>query len=432
MGSLEKLERNITQANPLIEARKSMNVTGMRIFGLGLSDIKPHIKDDTVYDVEFRDTWISYKELEELFGAENGGNIANLKKQIEKAFQGFIEIPNSAGGFKLSHIYEEIEYFPQQGLLIRFHDKLKPYILELVDKAYTSYKLKLLFLLSSEYSQRIIELLLKQKGFFKKGKREIYYEITVEELRRELNIPDDLYKGRIDNFRSRVLDLPMQEINKKTDYNVWYDTVKRGRKITGFRLWLKIKNQEDKETKSYEDKLEQEAGQTRLLESPSAQTQQGLTADQQEAYDSLINRGVSPQKAEELAKKYELKRIKNNLEIAVGQKETSRNLPGLIISLIEQDAAGKMEIEKQEARARIEKRQQERRQAYDDFHGTTFVKIGKKEEEKEEEKIEKKPEELTDIEVEMICKKGENAGPFLLKMKRLGLTIEDVKAGRRK
>jgi len=431
MGSLEKLERNITQANPLIEARKSMNVTGMRIFGLGLSDIKPHIKDDTVYDVEFRDTWISYKELEELFGAENGGNIANLKKQIEKAFQGFIEIPNSAGGFKLSHIYEEIEYFPQQGLLIRFHDKLKPYILELVDKAYTSYKLKLLFLLSSEYSQRIIELLLKQKGFFKKGKREIYYEITVEELRRELNIPDDLYKGRIDNFRSRVLDLPMQEINKKTDYNVWYDTVKRGRKITGFRLWLKIKNQEDKETKSYEDKLEQEAGQTRLLESPPAQTQQGLTADQQEAYDSLINRGVSPQKADELAKKYELKRIKSNLEMAVKQKETSRNLPGLIISLIVQDAAGQMEIEKQEARARIEQRQLDRRQAYDDFHGTTLVKIGKAEEidESKEENIELN--ELTEIEVELI-KAGNPNGFIRGRMDRLGLTEEDVKAGRRK
>ena len=431
MGSLEKLERNITQANPLIEARKSMNVTGMRIFGLGLSDIKPHIKDDTVYDVEFRDTWISYKELEELFGAENGGNIANLKKQIEKAFQGFIEIPNSAGGFKLSHIYEEIEYFPQQGLLIRFHDKLKPYILELVDKAYTSYKLKLLFLLSSEYSQRIIELLLKQKGFFKKGKREIYYEITVEELRRELNIPDDLYKGRIDNFRSRVLDLPMQEINKKTDYNVWYDTVKRGRKITGFRLWLKIKNQEDKETKSYEDKLEQEAGQTRLLESPPAQTQQGLTADQQEAYDSLINRGVSPQKADELAKKYELKRIKSNLEMAVKQKETSRNLAGLIISLIVQDAAGQMEIEKQEARARIEQRQLDRRQAYDDFHGTTLIKIGKAEEmdESKEENIELN--ELTEIEVELI-KAGKPNGFVRGRMERLGLTEEDVKAGRRK
>ena len=396
MGSLEKLERNITQANPLIEARKSMNVTGMRIFGLGLSDIKPHIKDDTVYDVEFRDTWISYKELEELFGAENGGNIANLKKQIEKAFQGFIEIPNSAGGFKLSHIYEEIEYFPQQGLLIRFHDKLKPYILELVDKAYTSYKLKLLFLLSSEYSQRIIELLLKQKGFFKKGKREIYYEITVEELRRELNIPDDLYKGRIDNFRSRVLDLPMQEINKKT-----------------------------------EDKLEQEAGQTRLLESPPAQTQQGLTADQQEAYDSLINRGVSPQKADELAKKYELKRIKSNLEMAVKQKETSRNLPGLIISLIVQDAAGQMEIEKQEARARIEQRQLDRRQAYDDFHGTTLVKIGKAEEidESKEENIELN--ELTEIEVELI-KAGNPNGFIRGRMDRLGLTEEDVKAGRRK
>ena len=186
------------------------------------------------------------------------------------------------------------------------------------------------------------------------------------------------------------------------------------------------------ESQSYEKKLEQEAGQMQLLESPPAQTQQGLTADQQEAYDSLINRSVSPQKADELAKKYELKRIKSNMEMAVKQKETSRNLPGLIISLIEQDAVGKMEFEKQEARERIEQRQLDRRQAYDDFHGTQLSKIGKHEGTKEDKKEEKAIEELTDLEVEMIIKDGENAGIFLKRMKKLGLNIDDVKAGRRK
>ncbi len=431
MGELSILEKDVVQANPLIEARKEMNVSEMRLFVLGLQGVKPHIKDNTVHDVCFHETIIPYSDLTELFGNEYNGNITNLKKQVKKASQCVIELSSENGGFGFASIYRKIKYEPNKGLIIHFNDELKPYILELVNQAYTRYKVKAFFSLSSSYAWRILESLLEYQGFLKKGEKQIFWETDIETLRFRLNVPDGLYAGKMCNFRSRILDLPIKEINEKTDYYVWYDVQKTGRKVTGFKIWLKLKNKKN-DKQSYEAKLEREAGQLQLLKSPPAQIQQGLTDEQQEAYDSLINRGVSASKANDLAKKYDLKRVKRNLEIAIKQKDTSRNLAGLIISLIEQDAAGQMEIEKQEARARIEQRQQERRQAYDDFHGTRTVKIGKAEDKKEEEKTEKKPEELTDIEVEMICKKGENAGPFLLKMKRLGLTIEDVKAGRRK
>ena len=453
MGTLEKLEKYIAQANPLIEARKHMNVTEMRLFGLGLSDIRPHITDGKIHDVDFHDTWITYSELVELFNKPNkdetkktskkepnGGNIANLKKQIKKAFQSYIEIPNDKGGFKLGHIYEEMEYYPQEGLLIRFHDKLKPYILDLVGKAYTSYKLKLLFLLSSEYSQRIMELLLKQKGFFDEGHQKVYYDVTTEELRRELDIPDNLYVGRMDNFRSRVLDLPINEINEKTDYKVTYDAIKKGRRITGFRLWLEIKKEEkDKEKNapvSEEEKLEK-IGQVQLIEPPKQEKKpRGLSDKEEEGYYRLIKRGVYPKKAKELVKKYEYKIIDRNLKLAVSQKDTSTNLPGLIISMIEQDIAGQLAIAKQEAKARDEAKQLDRRQAYDTFYGTNLADIGRARADKGEERKEEAPpapKELTELEVDMIVKKGEKAmKPFLEKMEKLGLTIDDVKAGKRK
>ena len=402
MGSLEKLEKYIAQANPLIEARKHMNVTEMRLFGLGLSDIKPHITDDKIYDVEFHDTWITYKELEDLFNISekdnkkkkkiSGGNITNLKRQIKKAFQSYIEIPNDKGGFRLNHIYEEMEYFPQEGLLIRFHDKLKPYILDLVGKAYTSYKLKLLFLLSSEYSQRIMELLLKQQGFFKKGHKKIYYEVTVEELRREFDIPDNLYVGRMDNFKSRVLDLPIKEINEKTDYEVSYEDIKRGRKITGFRLWLEMKEQGRKalpappapEQEPIEKQLERD-GQTKLFDSPTANEPPapavpGLTEGQQDLIDRMINRDVSAETAKMLVKKYPLEVISSNLKYAVQQKDTARNLAGLIIKFVENDMAGNQEKAKREAKERQKKKDKEKRMAY----GIIEEKI---EEKIEEEKI---------------------------------------------
>lgn len=245
MGDLAILKKDIIQANPLIEARKHMNMTEMRLFGLGLSDVTPHIKDNHVHDVEFHDTWITYTELVNLFNSDNGGNIANLKKHILKAYQGFIEISKEDGGFKLRHIYEEMEYFPQKGLLIRFHEKLKPYILELVGKAYTVYKLNLLFLLSSEYSQRLIELLLEKQGYLKKQDK-VFRNLTIDAVREKLNVPDGKYVNRIDNFRLRVLDDPIKEINEKTDYFVWYEVQKTGRKVTGFTFWLKLKETAEK------------------------------------------------------------------------------------------------------------------------------------------------------------------------------------------
>lgn len=241
MGAVAILEKDVVQANPLIEARKEMNVTEMRLFVLGLQDITPHIKNDNLHDVEFHETIIPYNELMEIFGNEYNGNITNLKKQVKKASRCVIELSSENGGFGFASIYRKIRYEPNKGLIIHFNDELKPYILELVNQAYTRYKVKALFSLSSTYAWRILESLLEKQGYLKQGHKEIFLVLTVEEVRFRLNVPDGLYKGKMCNFRSRILDLPIKEINEKTDYFVWYEVQKTGRKVTGFKFWLKLK-----------------------------------------------------------------------------------------------------------------------------------------------------------------------------------------------
>jgi len=242
MGAIDILEKDVIQANPLIEARKEMNVTEMRLFLLGLQDIKPHIKDDNVHDIDFHETIITYSELKALFGKDFYGNISNLKKQLDKAYDGKIELSYEDGGFGFRHIYRKMDYKPQEGLIIQFDDELKPYILELVNQAYTRYKVKALFSLSSTYSWRILELLLQKQGYLKQGYKEVFLDLPIEKLRFELNVEKGKYEGRMNNFRKYILDNPIKEINEKTDYYVWYDVHKTGRKVTGFKLWLKLKN----------------------------------------------------------------------------------------------------------------------------------------------------------------------------------------------
>lgn len=64
----------------------------------------------------------------------------------------------------------------------------------------------------------------------------------MEELRFKLDVPDGKYAGRINNFRARVLDAPIAEINEKTIYHVWYDSHKTGHRVTGFTIWMEYKS----------------------------------------------------------------------------------------------------------------------------------------------------------------------------------------------
>ena len=161
------LDKQVVQTNPLIEARKYMNLSEMRLFILGLQGVKPHIKDDTVYDVEFHETWVSPTELKSLF-ANNDGSVNNMKRHIKNAFDGKIELSDGYGGYMLYHIYNKMHYVQDKGLLIKFDDEMKPYILDIVGKAYTTYSIKTMFPLSSEYAWRLLESLLEYQGYFKR------------------------------------------------------------------------------------------------------------------------------------------------------------------------------------------------------------------------------------------------------------------------
>lgn len=242
MRKVSILEKDVVQANPLIEARKEMNLTEMRLFALGLQDIEPHIKDDHFHDVDFHETVIPYSQLVELFGTDNNGNIANLKEKAEKASRSIIRLSSKHGGFGFASIYRKIIYEPDRGLIIHFNDELKPYVLEILDQPYTRYKVKAFFSLSSVYAWRILESLLEKKGYFEQGHKEIFLPLPIEDVRFRLNISDGLYDGRMNNFRKYVLDEPIKEINEKTDYFVWYEVQKTGRKVTGFTFYLKFKD----------------------------------------------------------------------------------------------------------------------------------------------------------------------------------------------
>ncbi len=231
----KEIDKPTYQLNPLIEAKKDFDVIENRLFYLGLQDINPHLSEnDKFYDKQFPDTVITPAELIKIFG--HGQYIKEVDKATDRLIGRYISI-RYADGFEKYTIFQHIKYKVNKGLFIKFSEDMKPFILEIYENykkyGFTKIDMKQIFVLGSSYAMRLLELLLQYRG---KAKNEIIErEISVDDLRYKLNVPENAYKT-MSNLRSRVLDLPIQDINKNTRYIITYETVKKGRSVSGFRF----------------------------------------------------------------------------------------------------------------------------------------------------------------------------------------------------
>ena len=238
------LRKDVYQSNPMIQARKNFDIIGMRVFFLGLRGINPHFSEnDRYFDKDFGRLFIPTSKITELFGG-NTKYLSELKKACEKLFDAIVELNYADGGFKLMHMFDELEYKPKEGLYLQFSRKMRPYILDLFQsRGYTRINVEYLFKLSSPYAVRLLELLLQYQNIkhFKEA-MEINRLMTIEELRFTLNVPKGAYRDRINNFRKYVLDIPIKEINTRTPYIVRYETIKEGRKVIAFEFVMDTYN----------------------------------------------------------------------------------------------------------------------------------------------------------------------------------------------
>lgn len=234
------LRKDVYQSNPLVQARKNFDIIATRIFFLGLRGLNPHFSEnDKYFDAEFKEMFIPTSKLTELFGG-NTWYLHDLEKVCDKMFNTVIKLRPADGGFELYHLFRKLKYVQNEGLYIWFEELLRPYILDLFQsRGYTRINVEYLFKLSSPYAVRLLELLLQYQNIKEfKELMEIKRTLTLEELRFALNVPEDAYSDRMDNFRKYVLEDPIKEINTRTPYIVRYETIKDGRKIVAFEFTM--------------------------------------------------------------------------------------------------------------------------------------------------------------------------------------------------
>lgn len=126
----------------------------------------------------------------------------------------------------------EVAYTVGAGIIeLSFASRVVPLITRL-ETAFTSYRLTRIAELRSLYSVRIYELLVQYLGI---GTR----KFDLVELKEILGIPDEY--SVINDFKKRVLDVAVAQINEHTDLNISYSQQKTGRTVTGFTFLVHLK-----------------------------------------------------------------------------------------------------------------------------------------------------------------------------------------------
>lgn len=97
------------------------------------------------------------------------------------------------------------------------------------DQFFTQYLLEQTASMNSAYSVRLYELLVQ----WKTAKKTPVFELM--QFREQLGVDPDEYKLMSD-FKKRVLNASVDEINETSDLKISYEQQKTGRKITGFKF----------------------------------------------------------------------------------------------------------------------------------------------------------------------------------------------------
>ncbi|SDY82422.1 replication initiation protein RepM [Acinetobacter kyonggiensis] len=134
----------------------------------------------------------------------------------------------------LSRWVSEIRYIDDEATVkLIFAPAIVPLITRL-EEQFTKYELQQISDLSSAYAVRLYELLIAWRST---GQTPV---IELAEFRQKIGVLDDEYT-RMGNFKDRVLNLAIAQVNEHTDINVKCEQHKKGRNISGFSFTFKQK-----------------------------------------------------------------------------------------------------------------------------------------------------------------------------------------------
>ena len=218
-------KNHVVKSNQVIEASYQLSAIEQRIVLAAISRIPKNqpITDDELYPV-------SVSELQ-LLGVHEKTAYRDLKEGINRLYERSINLSIDDKSIKMRWV-QEIQFFDSKSIIgIRFSKPILPFISNL-SREFTKYALSDIAGINSAYAIRIYELLVQYRQI---GKR----EISVDSLRTMLELGKKY--PLFADFKKRVIDTAVDQINEYSPLKVTYEQKKTGRKVTHILFSFKEK-----------------------------------------------------------------------------------------------------------------------------------------------------------------------------------------------
>lgn len=214
----------VVQANTLIGGKQALKLNSAKLIRAAIMQV---VREDT----ELKPYVISIKELSELLGVAE----SNLYRDVEEITDDILSNPvyvraensKKTAWVKIPWV-TRCEYQSDVGIAIKLNDELKPFLINLKEH-YTQYALEHVLAMKSVYAIRIFEMLQERIMLRVLPRDGLDIEIDVQTIR-ECCDCEDKYET-FSNFKARVIDAAVNEINRVTTYSLSYSYRKSGRSV---------------------------------------------------------------------------------------------------------------------------------------------------------------------------------------------------------
>jgi plasmid replication initiation protein len=231
------MSKLVVKDNVLIDASYNLDMVEQRLILLAIVEARETgkgISHDTLLQVH-ASSYINQFHVEKHTAYKV---LREAAKTIFSRYVTYHDINSETGKERTFHVrwVDKIGYEQDSGLVfLRFSQDVVPLITRL-EANFTSYEIQQISSLTSAYAIRLYEVLIKWRST---GKTPM---MMLSDLRGKLGVENNEYEMMSD-FKKRVLDIAIDQINEHTDITVNYEQHKAGRVITGFTFSLKQKKQ---------------------------------------------------------------------------------------------------------------------------------------------------------------------------------------------
>lgn len=229
----------IVKDNALITASHKLGEVEQRLILLAI--LKARSVGDTVEQLKDKELIIHADDYATAFGINRQMSYKALKKAVMGLYRaewGYKYINDKGNvAVRYERFTQSAEYVENEATVkFMFANAIIPMLVEL-ERRFTTYEIEQVAELSSQYAMRLYEFFMQHLDK-KTGKG--WLAISLDELRFRLGLLPTEYTLMSD-FKKRVLDSSINQINQNTDLSTSYTQQKQGRKIVGFHFDFKRK-----------------------------------------------------------------------------------------------------------------------------------------------------------------------------------------------